>query len=112
MIPHLSDAASVIFTSSNAAHLSNINVSACSATKSAANTIARVAANELAERKILVNIDTPGPTDTGVLFKAGMPKEVENQVTEKIVASTAVKRMGYHLVPNNAIALVIGHSAA
>lgn len=93
-IPHLADGASVIFTSSNAAHLANINVSAYSATKSAVNTIARVAANELAERKIRVNIVTPGPTDTGVLAKVGMPKEVEIQVTENIVASTAVKRMG------------------
>jgi len=94
LIPYLTDGASVVFTSSNAAHLSNINVSAYSATKSAVNKIAQVAANELAERKIRVNIVTPGPTDTGVLAKVGMPKEVEKQVTEQIVASTAVKRMG------------------
>ncbi len=93
-IPHLKDGASVVFTSSNAAHLSNINVGAYSATKSAVNTIAKVAANELAERKIRVNIVTPGPTDTGVLAKVGMPKDVEKQVTEQIIASTAVKRMG------------------
>ncbi len=94
MMPHLKEGSSVVFTSSNAAHLSNINVSAYSATKSAVNKIAQVAANELAERKIRVNIVTPGPTDTGVLAKVGMPKEVEKQVTEQIVASTAVKRMG------------------
>jgi len=94
LIPHLADGASVIVTSSNAAHLSNINVGAYSATKAAVNTIARVAANELAERNIRVNIVTPGPTDTGVLAKVGMPKEVELQVTEKIIGSTAVKRMG------------------
>lgn len=41
-----------------------------------------------------IYIVTPGPTDTGVLAKVGMPKEVEKQVTEQIVASTAVKRMG------------------
>ncbi|NMH29538.1 SDR family oxidoreductase [Flavobacterium silvaticum] len=94
MLPHLADRASVVFTSSNAAHLSNINVSVYSATKAAVNTIARIAANELADRKIRVNIVTPGPTDTGVLSKVGMPKEVEIQVTENIIASTAVKRMG------------------
>lgn len=94
LIPHLKEGSSVVFTSSNAAHLSNINVSAYSATKSAVNKIAQVAANELAERKIRVNIVTPGPTDTGVLAKVGMPKDVEKQVTEQIIASTAVKRMG------------------
>jgi len=94
LIPHLAEGASVLFTSSNAAHLSNISVGAYSATKSAVNTIARVAANELADRKIRVNIVTPGPTDTGVLSKVGMPKDVEKQVTAQIVATTAVKRMG------------------
>jgi NAD(P)-dependent dehydrogenase (short-subunit alcohol dehydrogenase family) len=94
LIPHLKEGSSVVFTSSNAAHLSNINVSTYSATKSAVNKIAQVAANELAERKIRVNIVKPGPTDTGALAKVGMPKDVEKQVTEQIVASTAVKRMG------------------
>lgn len=94
LIPHLADGASVVLTSSNAAHLSNINVSVYSATKAAVNKIAQVAANELAERKIRVNVITPGPTDTGVLAKVGMPKNVEKEVTEKIVAGTAVKRMG------------------
>ena len=94
LTPHLAEGASVLFTSSNAAHLSNINVSAYSASKSAVNTIALVAANELADRKIRVNIVTPGPTDTGVLSKVGMPKDVEKQVTEQIVRNTAVKRMG------------------
>jgi NAD(P)-dependent dehydrogenase (short-subunit alcohol dehydrogenase family) len=94
LIPHLKEGSSVVFTSSNAAHLSNINVSTYSATKSAVNKIAQVAANELAERKIRVNIVKPGPTDTGALAKVGMPKDVEKQVTEQIVASTAVKRIG------------------
>lgn len=34
------------------------------------------------------------PTEKGVLAKAGMPKEVEIMVQEKIISSTAVKRMG------------------
>ncbi|WP_370899214.1 SDR family oxidoreductase [Chryseobacterium gossypii] len=94
LMPHLKDGASVVLTSSNAAHLSNINVSIYSATKAAVNKIAQIAANELADRKIRVNIVTPGPTDTGVLSRVGMPEEVEKQVTEQIIASTAVKRMG------------------
>ncbi len=112
MIPHLVDGASVIVTSSNAAHLSNINVSAYSATKAAVNTFARVAANELAERKIRVNIVTPGPTDTGVLAKVGMPKDVEKQVTEQIIASTAVKRMGQPEEIGNAVLFLASDDAS
>ena len=112
MIPHLVDGASVIVTSSNAAHLSNINVSIYSATKSAVNTFARIAANELAERKIRVNIVTPGPTDTGVLAKVGMPKDVEKQVTEQIIASTAVKRMGQPEEIANAVLFLASEDAS
>ncbi|HTM97166.1 MAG TPA: SDR family oxidoreductase [Pedobacter sp.] len=112
MMPHLVDGASVIVTSSNAAHLSNINVSIYSATKSAVNTFARVAANELAERKIRVNIVTPGPTDTGVLAKVGMPKDVEKQVTEQIIASTAVKRMGQPEEIANAVLFLASDDAS
>lgn len=51
LIPHLSDGASVIFTSSAVATAANLNTSIYSATKGALNKIAQIAANELAPRK-------------------------------------------------------------
>jgi NAD(P)-dependent dehydrogenase (short-subunit alcohol dehydrogenase family) len=60
-----------------------------SATKGALNKVAQIAANELAERKIRVNIVSPGPTQTPGFDKAtvGMPKEAFSSVT-------ALQRMG------------------
>ncbi len=94
LIPHLADGASVLVTSSNAATASMLNASAYSATKSAVNTIARIAANELAERKIRVNIVSPGPIDTPIFGKAGFPEETAQQFKEQIASATAAKRIG------------------
>lgn len=64
LIPHLADGASVVVTSSTNATASMLNGSVYSATKGALNKIAQIAANELADRKIRVNIVSPGPTET------------------------------------------------
>ena len=71
-----------------------LNASVYSATKSAVKSIARVAANELAERKIRVNIVSPGPTDTPNYSKLGFPEEAVNQFKNHYASNTAVKRMG------------------
>ncbi len=89
MIPHLKEGASVIFTSSTVATAANSGASIYSATKGAVNKIAQIAANELADRKIRVNLLSPGPVETPGFDKAtlGMPKEAFSSVT-------ALQRMG------------------
>lgn len=89
MIPHLNEGASVIFTSSTVATAANSGTSIYSATKGAVNRIAQIAANELADRKIRVNLLSPGPVETPGFDKAtlGMPKEAFSSVT-------ALQRMG------------------
>lgn len=94
LIPHLADGAAVVVTSSMAATGAMMNASAYSATKSAVKSIARVAANELADRKIRVNIVSPGPTDTPNYSKLGFPEEAVNQFKGHYASNTAVKRMG------------------
>lgn len=69
LLPHLIEGSSVIFTSSTVATASGLNGSVYSATKGAVNKIAQIAANELAERKIRVNIVSPGPVQTPGLEK-------------------------------------------
>lgn len=89
MIPHLNEGASVIFTSSTVATAANSGTSIYSATKGAVNRIAQIAANELADQKIRVNLLSPGPVETPGFDKAtlGMPKEAFSSVT-------ALQRMG------------------
>lgn len=88
LIPHLADGSSVIFTSSVVATASNAGTSIYSATKGALNKIAQIAANELAPRKIRVNIVSPGPIQT-----PGLENAVPPEAKEYLAAATAQQRI-------------------
>lgn len=94
LIPHLAEGASVITTSSNAALFTMANGSVYSATKAAVSIIARIAANELAARKIRVNIVTPGAIDTNWMEKSGFSSEQKAVFKQQMSAGTALKRIG------------------
>ncbi|SEL01172.1 SDR family oxidoreductase [Parapedobacter koreensis] len=89
LLPHLNNGASVLFTSSTVATASTIGTSAYSATKGALNKIAQIAANELAERKIRVNIVSPGPINT-----PGLDSVASTDAKDYLAASTALQRLG------------------
>jgi NAD(P)-dependent dehydrogenase (short-subunit alcohol dehydrogenase family) len=89
LIPHLADGSSVVFTSSTVATASNVGTSVYSATKGALNKIAQIAANELAERKIRVNIISPGPVQT-----PGLEYAVPAEAKPHLAAATALQRLG------------------
>lgn len=88
LLPHLADAASVIFTSSTNATAAALGSSVYSATKGALNKIAQVAANELASRKIRVNVVSPGPTET-----PGLDNAVPNEAKGYLASITALQRL-------------------
>jgi NAD(P)-dependent dehydrogenase (short-subunit alcohol dehydrogenase family) len=90
LLPHLAEGASVVFTSSSAATAANRGASIYSATKGALNKIAQIAANELAERKIRVNIISPGPVAT-----PGLDSVVPAEAQAFLAASTALQRLGH-----------------
>jgi NAD(P)-dependent dehydrogenase (short-subunit alcohol dehydrogenase family) len=94
LIPHLAEGSSVLVTSSNAASLTMPTASVYSATKAAVNVITRIAANELAERKIRVNIITPGAVETSWMDKSGFTPEQKEGFKQNISSKTAIKRMG------------------
>ena len=87
--PYLVNGASVIFTSSTVATATNIGTSVYSATKGALNKIAQIAANEFAERKIRVNIVSPGPIQT-----PGLEGVLNAEAKEQIATLTALQRLG------------------
>lgn len=89
LLPHLADGASVVFTSSTVATASNLGTSVYSATKGALNKIAQIAANELAERRIRVNILSPGPVLT-----PGLEGAVPVEAKGALAAATAMQRLG------------------
>jgi NAD(P)-dependent dehydrogenase (short-subunit alcohol dehydrogenase family) len=90
LIPHLTDGAAVVFTSSTVATAANAGSSIYSATKGALNKIAQVAANELAPRKIRVNIVSPGPIDT-----PGLDSVVPAEAKSYLASLTALQRLGH-----------------
>jgi NAD(P)-dependent dehydrogenase (short-subunit alcohol dehydrogenase family) len=89
LMPYLTEGSSVIMTSSTVATASNLGTSVYSATKGAVNKIAQIAANELAERKIRVNIVSPGPVQT-----PGLENAVPAEAKGSLAAATALQRLG------------------
>jgi len=89
LLPSLQDGASVIFTSSTVATAANLGSSIYSATKGALNKIAQIASNELADRKIRVNIVSPGPIKT-----EGLEKVTTDEIRDYFTTVTALKRLG------------------
>lgn len=89
LIPHLANGAAIVFTSSAVATASGLGSSIYSATKGALNKIAQIAANELADRKIRVNVISPGPIQTPGLEDA-MPAEAKAH----LAAATSLQRLG------------------
>ncbi|MGA9650958.1 MULTISPECIES: SDR family oxidoreductase [Pedobacter] len=108
LMPFLAEGSSVLFTSSTVATAAQMNGSVYSATKGAINKIAQIAANELAHRKIRVNIVSPGPTQT-----EGFDKAVTDEAVKKQFANTtALQRMGSATEVANAVLFLASAQAS
>jgi NAD(P)-dependent dehydrogenase (short-subunit alcohol dehydrogenase family) len=93
-LPLLSRGASVILNSSISAHVGMAGTSAYAGSKAALLTLAKVASAELAERGIRVNAISPGPVETPILGKLGLPAETLKGFGERVRTRTLVKRFG------------------
>ena len=90
LIPILNDNASVILLSSTSATISPQSASVYAASKAAMNAVGKIAALELAPRKIRVNTVSPGPIATEIMNKIVLDDNLENQ----LVNSVPLARMG------------------
>jgi NAD(P)-dependent dehydrogenase (short-subunit alcohol dehydrogenase family) len=93
-IPHLNEKASVVFLSSNTASMNGAGSSIYSASKAALNAVMKIAAVELAPRKIRVNSVSPGPTETEILNKLGYSDEQLKQVKDWMIDKIPLKKIG------------------
>jgi NAD(P)-dependent dehydrogenase (short-subunit alcohol dehydrogenase family) len=93
-IPLLNEGASVVFLSSNTASMNGANSSIYSSSKAALNAVMKIAAVELAPRKIRVNAVSPGPTETEILNKAGYSDEELQAVKAWIIDNVPLRKMG------------------
>ena len=64
------------------------------ASKAAMNSYTRTAAMELAPRKIRVNAVNPGPVETPIFGKTGMPEEMLNGFAAAIQQQVPMARFG------------------
>jgi len=93
-IPFLNDGASIIATTSVANKTGMPGASAYAATKAALQQLVRTAAAELSPRGIRVNAVSPGPIETPIFDKTGMPAEEIEQMAAGIVSQVALGRFG------------------
>ncbi|HMI62747.1 MAG TPA: SDR family oxidoreductase [Puia sp.] len=93
-IPLLNDGASVVFLSSNTASMNGANSSIYSSSKAALNSVMKIAAVELAPRKIRVNSISPGPIETEIMNKVGFDETQLKEVKEWMVGRIPLKKIG------------------
>jgi NAD(P)-dependent dehydrogenase (short-subunit alcohol dehydrogenase family) len=94
LLPLLTNPSSVVFTSSIAGSTAFAGASIYSATKAAVISLGRTLAVELAQRGVRVNVLSPGPIDTPILKKVGLPPDQQKGFEETIVARSLLKRFG------------------
>lgn len=108
-IPLLNENASVVLLSSTSASTPSPNISVYSASKAAINAIVKVAALELASRKIRVNAVSPGPIATEIMDKSGIG---DQKMQEHIVSGIPLARLGNPVEVAKLIAYLSGSDAA
>jgi NAD(P)-dependent dehydrogenase (short-subunit alcohol dehydrogenase family) len=94
VLPLLVRGSSVILTSSVVAEKGLANASVYSATKAAVNSLVRSLSVELAPRGIRVNGISPGPIETPIMAKLGMPAEALDGFKQTMTARVPLARFG------------------
>ncbi len=92
--PLLRERASVIINSSIADQKGFPNSTIYAATKAAVRSLARTLSTELLEKKIRVNSLAPGPIDTPIFDKFGIPTEEVPGMKASFADQNPMKRMG------------------
>jgi NAD(P)-dependent dehydrogenase (short-subunit alcohol dehydrogenase family) len=92
-LPLFADAGSIVLNASVVASKGFPGTSVYSATKAAVRSFARTWTADLKDRKIRVNVISPGPIDTPI-FSKGRSEEQAQQVKAALVAGVPMGRLG------------------
>lgn len=93
-LPYLNDGASIILTST-ALNEKGLGIAAAySASKAAVRSLARSFSSELLDRRIRVNVLSPGPIDTPIFGRGGGSKEEVDGTKAYFASVTPIKRLG------------------
>ena len=94
LLPVFANPASVILTTSISAHVGSARSSVYAATKAALLSMSKTLSTELLERGIRVNAVSPGPIETPLYDKLGIPEAYREQVNKEIAATIPSGRFG------------------
>lgn len=94
LLPVFANPASVVLNTSISAHAGVARSSVYAATKAAFLSLSKTLSSELLGRGVRVNAVSPGPVDTPLYDKAGIPTAYREQVNKEIVASIPFGRFG------------------
>jgi NAD(P)-dependent dehydrogenase (short-subunit alcohol dehydrogenase family) len=92
LAPHLVDGAAVVANTSCLNQLGMPGMAVYSATKAALRSMVRTWAAEFKDRSIRVNAVAPGPTNTPIYGKLGMPEENLKAMASGILANVPMGR--------------------
>ena len=93
-LPLLNDGASVILNTSVVAHIGFPNSSVYSASKAALLSLVRTLSADLVGRGVRVNAVSPGPVETPIFGKMGLPPESINETKRGFSEQVPLKRFG------------------
>lgn len=94
LLPVFANPASIVLNTSINAHVGAARSSVYAATKAAFLNLSKTLSGELLERGIRVNAVSPGPIDTPLYDKLGIPDAYREQVSKDIVATIPYGRFG------------------
>jgi len=94
VLPLLRKPASIVLTASTAAELGMAGMSVYSATKAAVRSLARTLSAELAPQGVRVNVVSPGPIETPIFGKMGLPDAAVQAWAGEIATKVPIGRFG------------------
>ena len=94
LLPLMGEGTSIIINASINAYIGTPTSSIYAASKAAVISLARTLSGELVERGIRVNAISPGPVNTPIFGKMGMPDEQMQEMAEGIRQQIPMKRFG------------------
>lgn len=111
-MPILSEGAAVIVNSSVANQKGIEGSTAYSATKAALRSLVRTAARELAGRSVRVNAISPGPIETPIFDKLGLPPDAVESFRKDTISHIPLGRFGSADEVASAAAFLASHDAS
>jgi NAD(P)-dependent dehydrogenase (short-subunit alcohol dehydrogenase family) len=111
-LPLLKDGGAVVINTSAAAGIAVPNFSVYAASKAALRSLVRTLAAELVGRKIRVNAVAPGPIQTPIVGRIGLPSESAKDAITGFVSQVPMKRLGQAEEVANAVAFLASDGAS